>query len=312
MKKKIVVFGGGTGLKSLLSELKDSDISLTAVVAVSDDGRSTGRLRKEFNMPAIGDIRNVIVSLSDVEDKIKELLTYRFDTYSDLNGHPIGNLIMVGMYNITGSLTSSIEVLSEFLNVKSKIYPISEDNLTLVGKTKEGKIIYGEENIAKANLNYEKISYLEEPHVLDEVKKSCYEADLIIFSMGSLLTSILPHLLCNELVETLEKCSSKIMYICNAMTQKGETSNYNVSDHINLLNKYLGKRNIDVVIAANTTLPQDILKKYSSEEQKDIVKVDKENINCELIEDDLLIIQDNYIRHDSKKLSSIITNYIKR
>ena len=311
MKKKIVVFGGGTGSNILLSGLKDYDYDLTAVVCVSDDGRSTGKLRKEFNMPAVGDIRNVIVSLADTDSKIKDLLSYRFDTYSDLDGHPIGNLILVAMYNLTGSLKESIEVLSKFLNIKSKVFPISEDNLTLVGETKNGRKIFGEENITMANLNFDKISYLEEPHILNEVKDAVLDADLIIFSMGSLITSILPHLLCKELIDVLDESKAKIMYSCNAMTEKGETDYFNVSDHINLLNKYLGKRKIDVVIASNTQLSDDILKKYATE-SKNMVKIDKEKISCELIEDDLLTIKDNFIRHDSKKLSQIINSYLMR
>ncbi len=311
MKKHIVVFGGGTGSNILLSGLKDYDYDLTAVVCVSDDGRSTGKLRKEFNMPAVGDIRNVIVSLADTDSKIKDLLSYRFDTYSDLDGHPIGNLILVAMYNLTGSLKESIEVLSKFLNIKSKVFPISEDNLTLVGETKNGRKISGEENITMANLNFDKISYLEEPHILNEVKDAVLDADLIIFSMGSLITSILPHLLCKELINVLDKSKAKIMYCCNAMTEKGETDYFNVSDHVNLLNKYLGKRKIDVVVASNTKLSNEILKKYAKE-SKNIVKIDKENINCELIEANLLTIKDDFIRHDSKNLALVINSYLKR
>ena len=215
------------------------------------------------------------------------------------------------MYNLTGSLKEAIEVLSKFLNIKSKVFPISEDNLTLVGETKTGRKIFGEENITMANLNFDKISYLEEPHVLNEVKDAVIDADLIIFSMGSLITSILPHLLCKELINVLDKSRAKILYCCNAMTEKGETDCFNVSDHINLLNKYLGKRKIDVVIASNTQLSDDILKKYATE-FKNMVKIDKEKISCELIEDDLLTIKDNFIRHDSKKLAQIINTYLMR
>lgn len=314
MKKRVVVFGGGTGSNALLSGLKNCDISLTAVICVSDDGKSTGKLRKEFNMPAIGDLRNVLISLADTDSKIKDLLSYRFDTFSDLNGHPVGNLMMVAMYNLTGSLKESIEVLSNFLNIKSKVLPISEDNLTLVGEAKNGEIIFGEENITLANLEYNKIHYLEEPHILDEVKQEVLEADLIIFSMGSLITSILPHLLCRELIEVIDKSNAKIMYCCNAVMQKGETDNYMVSDHLKLLNKYLGKRKIDVVVASNSVMAEEILNNYAKEE-KDLVKIDRENIekiNCELIEEDLLTIKDGYIRHDSKKLASVITDYLMR
>jgi len=315
MKKKIVVFGGGTGISVLLKGLKDTDVDLTSVICVSDDGRSTGKLRKEFNMPAIGDLRNVLVNLSNTDIRTKELLSYRFDTYSDLNGHPIGNLMMVGLYNITGSLKESIEYLSRLLNIKSKVYPISEDNLTLVGETLSSEKIIGEDNITKAKTKYKKFYYLEEPHVLDEVKDAVLNADLVIFSMGSLITSILPHLLCKELVSTLEKSTAKIMYCCNAMTQPGETDNFSVSDHVKLLNEYLEKRKIDVVLASNTIIRKEILDKYLREEEKDLVQIDNENIekiNCELIEEDFLTIENNMIRHDSKKLSSVIINYIMR
>lgn len=315
MKKKIVVFGGGTGISVLLKGLKDTDVDLTSVICVSDDGRSTGKLRKEFNMPAIGDLRNVLVNLSNTDIRTKELLSYRFDTYSDLNGHPIGNLMMVGLYNITGSLKESIEYLSNLLNIKSKVYPISEDNLTLVGETLNSEKIIGEDNITKAKTKYKKFYYLEEPNVLDEVKDAVLNADLVIFSMGSLITSILPHLLCKELVSTLEKSNTKIMYCCNAMTQPGETDNFSVSDHVKLLNEYLEKRKIDVVLASNTIIRKEILDKYLREEEKDLVQIDNENIekiDCELIEEDFLTIENNMIRHDSKKLSSVIVDYTMR
>jgi len=315
MKKNIVVFGGGTGISVLLSGLKDTDTNLTSVICVSDDGRSTGKLRKEFNMPAIGDLRNVLVSLSDIDFKMKQLLSYRFKTYSDLNGHPIGNLMMVGLYNITGSLKESIEILSYFLKIKSKVYPISEDNLTLVGETFDGNKIIGEDNITKARTVYKNFYYLEAPHILEEVKQAVINADLVIFSMGSLITSILPHLLCNELGEALDESTAKIMYSCNAMTQPGETDNFSVSDHIKLLNKYLHKRKIDVVLASNTEIRKEILDKYLREEEKDLVKIDKDNIEkigCELIEEDFLTIKNNMIRHDREKLSSVIINYLMR
>ncbi len=315
MNKKVVVFGGGTGSTYLLKGLKEFPVNITAVVTVSDDGRSTGKLRKEFNIPAIGDIRHVITSLADIDDNIKNLLSYRFDTTSDLNGHPVGNLIIVAMYNLTGSLKKSIEVLSKFLNVKHKVLPISEDNLTLIGETINKEKIIGEEAITEANTTFEKFYYATNPHVLQEVKEAVKDADLIIFSMGSLITSILPHILCKELIKEIDKSTAKIMYTCNAVSQPGETDNYKVSDHIKILNKYLGKRKIEVVIASNTNIPKNILEKYSNKEQKDLIKIDKNNINklnCELIEDDILTIEDNLIRHNSIKLANLIFNYLMR
>ncbi len=315
MNKKVVVFGGGTGISYLLKGLKEFPIEITTVISVADNGSSTGKLREEFDIPAVGDLRKAVISLANVDDNIKKLLSYRFNTYSDLNGHPIGNLIMVGMYNITGNLKKSMEVLCNFLDVKHKILPISEDNLTLIGKTMDGRTIKGEENITMSNSKFKKFTYEKEPHILDEVKKSVQEADLIIFSIGSLYTSILPHILCKELINEIDGSKAKIMYTCNAVTQPGETDDFKVSDHIKALNKYLGKRKIAVVVAANTKIPKKITQKYATEEQKDLVKIDKKEIkelNCELISGDILMIQDDMIRHDSIKTANLVFNYLMR
>lgn len=315
MKKKIVVFGGGTGLSSLLKGLKDFPVDITAVITVSDNGRSTGKLREEFLTPAVGDIRKVLSNLSELPDEIKSVMEYRFQTYSDLDGHPLGNLVLTAMLNKTKSLKTSIEYLSKLLDVKHKVLPLSEDYLTLMGETVDGDIIEGEDNLTHANKSYKRIFYKETPHVEKEVLNSIKEADLIIISMGSLYTSILPHLLCKEVVDGINNSKAKVMYLCNAMTQPGETDNFGVSDHIKVLEKYLGPNTIDVVVASNTKIDKEILKKYETKEQKDPVLIDYENLanmNVELIEENLLITLDNTIRHNSLKLSSIIFSYLMR
>lgn len=316
MHKKIVVLGGGTGLSYLLRGLKEFPVDITAVITVSDNGRSTGKLRKEFNTPAVGDIRRVITSLSGIDDPIKKMMEYRFKTSSDLDGHAVGNLILTSMLDITGSLKESIACLSKLLDVKHKVLPISEDSsLTLMGKTKEGKIIEGEEQITRAHHYFEKIYYKKEPKVLKEVIKAIEESDLIIFSMGSLYTSILPNIICKQVKQALNKSTSPIMYLCNAMTQPGETDNYKVSDHVKLLNEYLDERKIDVVIASNTKVSRKMAKKYETEEQKNPVKIDKDKIkelDVELIDEDLLVIDDHTLKHNSIKLSSLIIDYILR
>lgn len=315
MKKKIVVFGGGTGLSSLLKGLKDFPVDITAVITVSDNGRSTGKLREEFLTPAVGDIRKVLSNLSELPDEIKSIMEYRFQTYSDLDGHPLGNLVLTAMLNKTKSLKTSIEYLSKLLDVKHKVLPLSEDYLTLMGETVDGDIIEGEDNLTHANKSYKRIFYKETPHVEKEVLNSIKEADLIIISMGSLYTSILPHLLCKEVVDGINNSKAKVMYLCNAMTQPGETDNFGVSNHIKVLEKYLGPNTIDVVVASNTKIDKEILKKYETKEQKDPVLIDYENLanmNVELIEENLLITLDNTIRHNSLKLSSIIFSYLMR
>lgn len=316
MYKKIVILGGGTGLSYLLKGLKNFPVEITAVITVSDNGRSTGKLRKEFNTPAVGDIRKVITSLSEIDEPIKKMLEYRFKTSSDLDGHAVGNLILTSMLDITGSLKDSIACLSKLLDVKHTVLPISEDStLTLMAEDKYGNVIEGESQITAANKQFERIFYKNEPKVLNDVINAIKEADLIIFSMGSLYTSILPNVICKEVKEVLNKTNSPIIYLCNAVTQPGETDGFTVGDHIDLLNKYLTPRKIDAVIASNTKVDKEVLKKYETEEQKDLVIIDYAKIkelDTELIEEDLIVIEDNVIRHNSMKLSSIIFSYLMR
>ena len=316
MYKKVVVMGGGTGMSYLLRGLKDFPVDITAVITVSDNGRSTGKLRKEFHTPAVGDIRKVITNLSQIDEPIKDMMSYRFKTSSDLDGHAVGNLILTAMLDITGSLTESIKQLSKLLDVRHKVLPISEDSdLTLMGLDKDGNIIEGEEQITEAHHQFEKIFYKKEPKVLNEVLTSIKEADLIIFSMGSLYTSILPNIICKEVEDALNKTKAPIMYTCNIVTQPGETDNFTVGDHVKLLNRYLDKKKINVVIANNAKIDEEMAKKYESEEQKDPVLIDYselEKIGVELIEADLLTIDDNTLKHDSLKLSSLIFSYLMR
>lgn len=316
MNKKVTILGGGTGMSHLLGSLKNFPIDITAVITVSDNGCSTGKLREEFNIPAVGDIRKVLTSLSNTSPIMKRLMEYRFQTESDLDGHAVGNLILTALFDITGSLEEAIKVLSEVLGVKQKVLPISEDvSLTLMGKTETGEIIEGQTQITKANHQYKRIYYKEEPVVLKEVTDALKKSDLIIFSMGSLCTSLLPNIICQDVKKAIDSTNIPIMYVCNAMTQPGETDNFTVTDHINLINSYLDKRKIDVVIAANTKLDKKIIKKYQTKETKEPVVIDKENLkslSVELIEVDTLEIIEQVIRHNSQKLSTEIFSYLMR
>ncbi len=316
MYKKVVVMGGGTGISYLLKGLKDFPLDITAVISVADNGKSTGKLRKEFNTPAVGDIRKVITNLSQIDEPIKKMISYRFKTSSDLDGHAVGNLILTAMLNITGSLKDSIASLSKLLDVRHQVLPISEDSsLTLMGLDKEGNIIEGQEQITKANRQFDKIFYKNEPKVLPEVLQAIKDADLIIFSMGSLYTSILPNIICKEVKDALNKTKAPLMYICNAVTQPGETDGFTVGDHVKLLNRYLDKKKLDAVIASNTYIDPEIAKKYETEEQKEPIIIDYEEIKktkAELIEENLFTIVDNTIRHDSLKLSFLIFSYLMR
>lgn len=314
-RKKIVILGGGTGTSAILRGLKHFPVDITAVITVSDDGRSTGRLREEFSIPAIGDIRQVISNLSTLPDEVKNVMEHRLSTYSDLNGHRVGNLLLIGLYQQTGSLKKSIEYMSKLMHVEHTVLPLSEDYLTLMGETEDGEIVEGEEEITSANKRYKRLFYKTEPNVTPETILAIKNADLVIISMGSLYTSVLPNLICKDVVNAIHESNSKVMYVCNAMTQPGETDDFGVSDHVNTLETYLGKNTINSVIVSNTIIPKDILEKYSREEEKDLVKIDYENIKkgkYEILEDDLLITSDGKIKHNSLKLSSIIFSYLMR
>ena len=308
-RKKVVLLGGGTGLSTLLRGLKDYPLDITAIVSVCDDGKSAGRLRKEFKTPAVGDIRKVLVALSETEPLFEQLLNYRFKTTSDLNGHTVGNLLLTAMSNITGNLSNGIESLSKILNLKGKIVPLTEDDVVLMGKMEDGTIMEGEHNITLSKKGIKDVYYKEVPIANAEAIRAIKEADLIILSMGSLFTSIIPNLLCKEIIKEIDKSKAKIMYVCNLMTQPGETDNFNVSHHVKVLNKYLGKRKINTLIANNGKIDSELVKKYETLEQKDPVLLDNENLkelNLDIIEDDFIAIENETIRHNVVKVAFYI------
>ena len=309
--KNVVILGGGTGQSTLLRGLKEFPVNISAVVSVCDDGRSTGRLREEFNIFAVGDIRKVIVSLSETEPLFEELLNYRFETTSDLNGHTVGNLLLTALSNITGNMQEGIETFGKVLKIKGKVLPFTLDSPVLIGKMEDGSIVRGEHFITECPLKIEDVFYESDVKVNPNVLKAIDEADLVILSMGSLYTSIIPDLLSKDLIRRLDKSHAKIMYVCNMMTQPGETDDFRVSDHVNVLNRYLGKKKIGVVIANNGDIPRDVLEKYSSEEQKDPVMLDDENMDgVKLITGNYVTLENNTIRHKVDKLSVDIYNYL--
>lgn len=310
--KKVVVLGGGNGLSTLLRGLKQFPVDLTAIVSVCDDGKSTGILRKEFNTPAMGDIRRVLIALSETEPLFEKMFNYRFKTDSYLNGHAVGNFLLQAMTDITGSVGEGIKALEKVLNLKGKVIPLTEKgDITLVAEMTDGTIVEGEHNITEANKTIKKVYYKEDPEITPDAIKAIKKADLIILSVGSLYTSIIPNIIPHEMKEALKESKAKIMYVCNIMTQPGETDKFKVSDHVNKLNEYLGERNIDVVIANNGKIEPSIINKYSSLEQKDPVILDKQNLKgVEIISDNLTKVEEGSLRHDTLKLSLDIFSYL--
>jgi len=310
---KIVILGGGHGMSTLLKGLKQFPVDLTAIVAVSDDGRSTGRLRKEFNIPAVGDLRSVLTSLSDSESLFDELLQYRFKGDGDLAGHAVGNLLLAALSDINGSLTKGVESLGHILNLKGKVLPLTEDTVTLVAHTSDGEIIEGEEHIRKAGKKIDYIEYKEEPVVQEQVVEEIISADLIVISIGSLYSSIIPNLICKKVVNAIKDSSAKVLYVCNAMTEYGETDNFTVADHLIMLNKYLGKNSIDAVLANTKYIDVDIQERYKNLERSYPVVLDEQKIlkeKIKLIKEDLIVIENQTVRHDPLKTAYCIFSYL--
>lgn len=306
MSKKVVILGGGTGTSTLVRGLKQFPVDISVVVSVCDDGKSTGKLREEFDIPAVGDLRKVIASLSDTEPLFESLLEYRFNTTSDLNGHAVGNLLLAALCNITGNMSDGIKSLSKVLNLKGKVLPLTEDNVVLMGVMEDDSIVEGEHNITKEDKKIKDIYYKKEPVINPTVIKDIIDADMIILSMGSLYTSIACNLISKDVINAIDKSKAKILYVCNMFTQPGETDDFTVSDHIKVLNRYLGKRKIKSVIVNDGKIPKHFIDKYKTEEEKDPVVIDKSNLNSmniKIIKDNFIKIESGSLKHDAIKLS---------
>ena len=315
MNKKVIVFGGGTGLSCLLKGLKQFPVDITAVVSVWDDGGSTGILRDEFDILAVGDIRKVLVALSQTESSVEELLNHRFNTNGTLNKHTVGNILLTAATEMTGSIQQGIELLGKVLNLCGNVMPVTESNITLSAEMMDGSVVDGEHFITASSKKIKRVFYKETPEINDSLLKEIKSADLIVFSMGSLYTSILPCLLSKEIINKLDKSSAPIVYACNLFTQPGETDKFKVSDHLKIINSYLGKRKIDVVIANNGKIDERLAYKYLSTEQKDPVLIDydetKKNVK-KIIEDNLITIENGVFRHDTLKLGYLLFSEVLR
>ena len=310
MNKKLVVLGGGTGQSVLLKGLKQFPFDITAVVSVCDDGKSTGKIREEFNIPAVGDIRRVLIALSETEDIVERLVNYRFSSKGDFNGHTVGNLILAALTDIGGNLSSGIKLISDILNMKGEVLPLTDECVTLMGEMEDGEVIEGEHHITLSPKKIKKVFYKEKAKANKEVLEKIKDADAIILSMGSLYTSIIPNLLCKDVVKAIDNSNAKIIYVCNVVTQPGETDNFKASDHVKLLNKYLGKRKVDILITNSEEIDPEIVKIYETQEQKDLVVVDSNNIKIEHINKPLIKVENNIIRHDNVKLALEIMNIL--
>ena len=227
--KKIVIFGGGTGLSCILNGLKLFPVDVTAVIAVSDDGSSTGVLREELDIPAVGDLGKVLLAMANVDDDFVKLLRYRFEKEGSLMNHPVRNVLLAALIDLKGNLTEATKYMSQLLQVKGTVLPITEDKVDLIGYGKDEEYV-GESEVSQNIENIERLGYDHPVEINPEIPEKIAEADLIILSPGSLYTSTLPHLIIPDIQQALEHADAPIMYISNLGTQPGETDGYNVSD----------------------------------------------------------------------------------
>ena len=316
--KKVIVFGGGTGLSCLLSGLKLFPVEVTTVITVSDNGSSTGVLKQEFDIPAVGDVGKVLLSMANVDDDLVRLLRYRFHREgSSLDNHPVRNILLTALIDLKGSLTEATRYMCGLLNIRGNVLPLTEEKVELVGKSATGaEEFFGEESVSQ-NVRYiSSLSYDHDIHVADAVKQGIAGSDLIIFSPGSLYTSILPHLISEEIVEAIRAARAPIMYVSNLVTQPGETDRYNVSDHLAVLNRYLKGRRVDLVVGNNAVIDPQVVARYLTHENKTLVALDREAIakqGARVIEDDIFSIdEEGRIRHNALKTAFLIFSYLMK
>lgn len=311
---RIVVMGGGTGLSVMLRGLKEKPLDITAIVTVADDGGSSGILRNELQMPPPGDIRNVLTALADVEPLLSDMLNYRFAAGSGLAGHSLGNLILAAITDISGDFVTAVRELSRVFAVRGRVLPAAGQAVVLHAEMEDGTIVTGESKIPEVRGKIKRI-FLEPEEVepLPEAVEAIRQADAILIGPGSLYTSIIPNLLVPKLVEAvLENTSAIKIFICNVMTQPGETDDYTVSDHLQAVYNHVGKHLFDYVIVNDGEIPAQVQDFYAEKGAKP-VQVDWDNVTGQgykVIADTLVLFR-RYLRHDADKLSHHIYQLVQ-
>ncbi|MGG2990905.1 YvcK family protein [Paenibacillus macerans] len=306
--------GGGTGLSVMLRGLKEKPLDITAIVTVADDGGSSGILRSELQMPPPGDIRNVLTALADVEPLLSDMLNYRFAAGSGLAGHSLGNLILAAITDISGDFVTAVRELSRVFAVRGRVLPAAGQAVVLHAEMEDGLIVTGESKIPEVRGKIKRI-FLEPEEVepLPEAVEAIREADAILIGPGSLYTSIIPNLLVPKLAEAvLENTSAIKIFICNVMTQPGETDDYTVSDHLQAVYNHVGKHLFDYVIVNDGEIPAQVQDFYAEKGAKP-VQVDWDNVTGQgykVIADTLVLFR-RYLRHDADKLSHHIYQLVQ-
>ncbi|MDD5195808.1 MAG: YvcK family protein [Candidatus Omnitrophica bacterium] len=307
---KIVSIGGGTGLSTILEGLKEYTSNISAIVAVADEGGSSGRLREEFGILPPGDIRNCLVSLAEAHQLMRDLFQYRFTEGEGIKGHSFGNLFITAMTQVTGSFKDAVKESSRVLAIRGKVIPSSLDRIRLRAEYNDGSFTEGENKISDEVKPIRKVSLLpSEAHPNPEALEAIREADLILLGPGSLFTSIIPNLLIKQISEEIAKRDIMKLYICNVMTQRGETDGFTAADHLEMLINHSASDVVNCCIVNSGRLEYKLLRKYAQDKSFSVI-FDRErlhNMGVRVFEADV-VSKTNYLHHDSVKTAKEIMN----
>ncbi len=279
-KPKITVIGGGTGIPVILKSLRDKDVDITAIVTVADDGGSSGEIRQALQVTPPGDLRNVLLAMSDMPKLYEQIFQYRFaESDGPLAGHPLGNLIIAGIAEMQGSTYNAMRLLTRFFHTTGKIYPSSEHPLTLHAVFTDGTEVVGESKISKhkgmiGHVFVTNTYNNEEPKASRQVVESIMESDMVVLGPGSLFTSILPNLMISDIGQALKETKAEVTYVCNIMTQRGETEFFSDANHVAVLNAHLADKFIDTVLVNIEPVPQEYMNTHKFDEYLVQVKHD--------------------------------------
>lgn len=297
-KPKITIIGGGTGIPVILKSLRDKDVDITAIVTVADDGGSSGEIRQALQVTPPGDLRNVLLAMSDMPKLYEQVLQYRFaDSDGPLAGHPLGNLLIAGISEMQGSTYNAMRLLTRFFHTTGKIYPSSENALTLHAVFADGTEVVGESKISKHKGMIDHVyvtnSYNDdEPTASCQVVEAIMDSDMVVLGPGSLFTSILPNLMIPEIGQAIKETSAEVTYVCNIMTQRGETEFFTDADHVRVINKHLEEQVIDTVLVNIDPVPLEYMNSNKFDEYLVQVKHDYKGLQDQARR----VISSNFLR----------------
>ena len=324
---RVVALGGGTGLSMVLRGLKEYVASskkeqvgrpisdLAAIVTVTDDGGSSGRLRREYRVLPPGDIRNCMVALSKDEHLLGKLFQYRFPAGRGLAGHSFGNLFLTALTNVTGDFPEAVRVSARVLAIRGRIFPSTAQNVTLEAELEDGKTVHGETNISRSRKSIREVRLVpRRVRPLPEVLEAIASADLILVGPGSLYTSIIPNLLIQKVAQAIKRSRATCVYIANLMTQPGETQHYSVADHVRAIYEHTGKDLFDFVVINRSRVPSSLLRRYRAQSAEPVdPSFDKlDRMKLRYVTGDLLNHR-GVVRHDQRRLARLLLDqFVKR